>query len=168
MPNNSSQNATKHGCCSEAVLILKHENVADYKALEATWFKAYTPTTDAEKRLIQQLVNADWFSERATRAIASFESQLFNENPNPADWTEDQLKRLALLTRYQTARANAVIKARKAVEDFRKNRAREEKQKSSPQKTDGLDQETHDFIEDVRKTNPESADIIARYMNMKF
>jgi hypothetical protein len=28
-------------------------------------------------------------------------------------------------------------------------------------------QETTEFIEEVRKTNPESADIIARYMNMK-
>lgn len=42
----SSRNAVKHGCCAIGTLILKNENIEDYKALEATWFKAYSPKDD--------------------------------------------------------------------------------------------------------------------------
>ncbi len=118
----SSRNATKHGCCSDEVLVMANESLADYQALEATWFNAYKPKDDAEKRLVQQLINADWFLERANRTLAQVESQLYSE---PEDWTDHQHQKLARFTRYQTSRANSVIKARKAVEDYRKNRAAE-------------------------------------------
>ena len=68
----SSRNALRHGCCADT-LILKNENIEDYKALEATWFKAYSPKDDAEKHLVQELANSDWFLQRATRNYAEAE-----------------------------------------------------------------------------------------------
>jgi hypothetical protein len=121
----SSRNATRHGCCSEDLLILPHENIDDYQALEATWFRAYTPEDDAEKRLVQQLVNADWFLERANRVVAQVEAQIFECGYLPLNWTDEQHQKLARFQRYQTARANAVTRARKALEDYRKNRTAE-------------------------------------------
>ena len=47
------------------------------------------------------------------------------EAGSPFDWTEEQQKTLARFQRYATARTNAVIKATKALEDYRKNRNNE-------------------------------------------
>jgi hypothetical protein len=140
----SSRNATRHGCCSEETLILKHEHIEDYKALEAAWFQAYRPKEEAECRLVQQLVNADWFLERANRVLAQVEAEIFNSGYLPINWTDSQHLKLNRFTRYQTARANAVLKCRKALEDFRKNRVNEivkfekheiYKEKSKPEPT---------------------------------
>jgi hypothetical protein len=121
----SSRNATKHGCCADSTLILANESIEDYKALEATWFMAYRPKDEGECRLVQQLVNADWFLERANRTVAEVEAQIFECGYLPLNWSDEQHNKLARFTRYQTARANAVLKARKAVEDYRKNRVNE-------------------------------------------
>ena len=120
----ASRNSLKHGCCADT-LILPSENPADYKSLEATWFKSYPTSDDAEKHLIQELVNADWFLQRATRTVASVEAELFTLEPNPLNWTEPQQCSLGRFLRYQTTRANNVKRARKAIEDFRKHRASE-------------------------------------------
>ncbi len=122
--NNSAQNATKHGCCSESILIMKGENPADFKALETTWFKAYNPRDAAETDMVHQLVEAKWYEKRCVRKLAEMETELM-EYGSPLAWTEDQQKTLARFQRYATARTNAVIKATKALEDYRKNRTNE-------------------------------------------
>src|ERR1017187_299432 len=78
----ASRNSLKHGCCADT-LILPTENPADYKSLEATWFKTFPTNEDAEKHLIQELINADWFLQRATRTVANVEAELFALEPNP-------------------------------------------------------------------------------------
>jgi hypothetical protein len=122
--NNSAQNATKHGCCSESILIMKSENAADFKALETTWFKAYNPKDAAETDMVHSLVAAKWYEKRCTRKLAEVETELM-ESGSPLTWTEEQQKTLARFQRYVTARTNAVIKATKALEDYRKNRTNE-------------------------------------------
>ena len=122
--SNSAQNATKHGCCSESILIMKTENPADFKALEITWFKAYNPKDAAETDMVHQLVESKWYEKRCTRKLAEMETELM-ESGNPLTWTEEQQKALARFQRYATARTNAVIKATKALEDYRKNRTNE-------------------------------------------
>ena len=122
----SSRNSTKHGCCADT-LILKNENIEDYKALEATWFQAYSPKDDAEKHLVQELANSDWFLSNAPLATTL--------TPKPESWkppqtsslgTEDQRQILGPLSlRYRTAHTNTVAKLRKAIEDYRKKRAAE-------------------------------------------
>ena len=122
--NNSAQNATKHGCCSESILIMKSENPADFKALETTWFKAYNPKDNAETDMVHQLVEAKWYEKRCVRKLAEMETELMDSG-SPFTWTEEQQKTLARFQRYVTARTNAVIKATKALEDYRKNRTNE-------------------------------------------
>ena len=122
--NNSAQNATKHGCCSESILIMKSENPADFKALETTWFKAYNPKDAAETEMVHQLVEAKWYEKRCNRKLAEMETELM-ELGSPLTWTEEQQKTLARFQRYATARTNAVIKATKAIESYRRNRTNE-------------------------------------------
>ena len=120
----SSRNSLRHGCCADT-LILPTENPADYKSLEATWFKTFPTSDDVEKHLIQELINADWFLQRSTRTVANVEAELFALEPNPLNWTESQQRSLGRFLRYQTTRANNVKRAQKSVEDFRKHRASE-------------------------------------------
>jgi hypothetical protein len=122
--NNSAQNATKHGCCSESILIMKGEIPADFKALQTTWLKAYNPKDAAENEMVNQLVEAKWYEKRCTRKLAEMETELMDSG-SPLTWTEEQQKALARFQRYATARTNAVIKATKALEDYRKNRTNE-------------------------------------------
>ena len=121
----SARNATRHGCCADNTLILPNENIEDYDALEATWFDSYQPQDAAEKRLVQQLVHADWFLERANRALAHAEAHIYEGGYIVTNWSDNQHLKLTRFTRYQTARANAVIKCRKAIEDYRKARLAE-------------------------------------------
>lgn len=120
----SSRNSLRHGCCA-STLILSAENPQDYKNLELTWFQAYTPKNDAETHLVQELVNADWFLQRATRSVAETEFRLFEAEPDQINWTEQQQRTLGRFLRYQATRANNLKRAQKAVEDFRKSRAAE-------------------------------------------
>jgi len=140
----SSRNATKHGLCTNTVRLLPTENPEDYTALEATWFNAYKPKDEAEIRLIKQLVDADFLLERANRTLSEVEAQIYEGGYLPLNWSDNQHFKLARITRYQTARANAITKARKAVEDYRKNRVNEVikaekheafKQKAEPEPT---------------------------------
>jgi hypothetical protein len=121
----SSRNALRHGCCSTETLILPTENEQDFKALESTWLKAYNPQSEAERHLVAELVQADWFLQRATRTYADMEAKLLAEQPNPLDWTEQQDRKLGRFLRYKTANFNIFLKCRKAVEDYRKARASE-------------------------------------------
>ncbi len=121
----SSKNAMKHGCCAASTLLLPHEKEEDLKSLEASWCRTYNPQTDTERHLVAELVNADWFLQRATRALADVEAHFYELNPNPAEWTDEQEKKLARHMRYKTAASNLVDKKSKAVEDFRKARKAE-------------------------------------------
>ena len=120
----SSKNATKHGCCS-ATLILPHESEADLKKVQTTWFTSYKPKDEGEKNLVEKLVTADWFLQRATNALETVEADLYDANPNPSQWTELQQRTLGRFQRYQTAKNNIFKEARKAVEDYRKARQAE-------------------------------------------
>jgi hypothetical protein len=132
-PSNSSRNAMKHGCCASNTLLLPTESEEDLKALEAIWLKTYNPSSEAERHLVQELAHADWFLQRATRTYNDVESGLFAANPNPAEWTEAQDRKLGRFLRYKTAHTNNVIRCQKRVEDFRKARLAE---KSLTQKTE--------------------------------
>jgi len=161
----SARNATKHGCCSEATLILASENLQDYKNLEMIWLNAYRPQEAVDQHLVQQLVNADWFSQRAIRVLAEVEAQLFEISP--LDWSDEQHTKLARFQRYQTARANAVIKARKAVEDYRKNRVNEvikaERHKIYREKN-----EPELSVEDCVREMEETADLMRRMKQVEY
>ena len=121
----SSRNAVKHGCCSNETLILKTESQDDFDALERLWLTAYAPANEAEAKLIDDFILADWFHQRSTRTVAEIEARLIDNTPNPLDWCEQDQRTLGRFLRYQTARFNTLNKARKSVESYRKARAAE-------------------------------------------
>jgi hypothetical protein len=131
----SSKNARRHGCCAvDAASLLASESVEDFKALEAMWCKAFAPTDETERHLVTDLVNADWLLQRSTQTVLDIETRLYSEAPNPLDWTELQQRTLGRFLRYKTAHSNAVLKARKAIEDYRKGRLNEQILKSRASK----------------------------------
>ncbi len=144
----SSKNAMRHGCCADT-LILKSERQEDYNALEATWFQAYKPKNDAEKHLVQELVNSDWFQQRATRTLADAEARIMNEVENPLDWTEQHHRAIARFQRYLTTRSNNFNRARRALEDYLAKRTAE-----------GRNAERHEVFKEKNKPEPSIRELL--------
>ncbi len=145
----ASQNSTKHGACSTNLRLLDSESKADYQALENLWFEGYNPQNPFETDLVQKAVQADWLARRAERHYSNLEADLFNLTPSLIDWTPEQHKLLALANRYRTANNNTLAKARKALEDYRKNRRAESKAatpKAKPEPEPDLDFEPDNEI----------------------
>ena len=119
----SSRNAMKHGCCSaETLVIPERENIQDFKTLETAWYKTYQPKFDTEIHMVDQLVAADWLLQRSVRTLAEIEKEIFEEQPNPRKWTEDDHKTISRFQRYRTANQNAFNKCRRTIEDHYKSR----------------------------------------------
>ncbi len=121
----SSQNSTKHALCANNIRFVKDGEEEIYKAIEAIWFNSYQPRDEAEKHLVRQLVDADFHLDRASKTMAEVEAYIYQHGNMPINWSDDNHYKLARITRYHTSRNNAVIKARKAIEDYRKNRTNE-------------------------------------------
>ncbi len=124
----SSKNAMKHGCCAPHTLILAHENLEDYKTIELAWRKAYSPNNEIEYHMVTELINADWFLQRATRTLESIERGMYEFNSDPNTWTKDMEQKLVRHMRYKTAASNLVDKKRKVIEDYRKSRQAEKRE----------------------------------------
>ncbi|HTS47268.1 MAG TPA: hypothetical protein VMH05_04955 [Bryobacteraceae bacterium] len=70
----SSQNALKHGLCSQT-LVLPSEDPADFDALLAAYLQQLRPIGPVELDLVHEMVAAKWRLDR----IAGIETQLFVE-----------------------------------------------------------------------------------------
>ena len=119
----SSRNATRHGCCALDTLVLLTENVADLKSLEESWYRSYQPKDTTEIHLLDQLISADWLLQRSVRTLAEVEKEIFTEQPNPRQWTEEDHKTISRFQRYRSANQNAFNKCRRVVEDHFKTRS---------------------------------------------
>jgi hypothetical protein len=115
-----SMNATKHGCCAVDARLLPGESEKEFRNLDRIWNEAYNPKNDAQRHLVTELVNADWLLQRATRTHLDIEAKLYAKSANPLDWTEAEQRTLGRFQRYKTAAANQVLRAKKAIEDYRK------------------------------------------------
>ena len=120
-----AMNALKHGCCATEVVLLETENPEDYKSLQNTWCKAYNPSTEPERKLVEELVQADWMLQRAKRSYLQVEAKLLTDQPDQTQWTEAQQRLLGRFLRYQTTHNNNFIKTKKSIEDYRKARLAE-------------------------------------------
>jgi hypothetical protein len=123
--SNSSLNATKHGCCAVDSHLLSGESEKDLKNIERIWTEAYQPKTDYQKKLVAELVTADWLLQRTTRNYLEIESRFNEKSTNPLDWSQDEQRTLGRFLRYKTAHANTVARCRKAPDDDRKIRLNE-------------------------------------------
>jgi hypothetical protein len=123
----SSRNAVKHGCCSTGTLLVGEETLDQFQALEAMWFQSYSPTDELETHFLNQIVQADWFLQRATRTLAVVEAQFYSEVPTASDMYDCHHLALQRFMRYQTTRRNEFTKAKKALDDHRKLQANEKR-----------------------------------------
>jgi hypothetical protein len=129
----SSLNATRHGCCALETLILPSESIEDFHALETAWRNTYQPQDETTTNLVDQLVTAEWLYRRSVRTLTDIQAQIFAAEPNPLNWTDAHHKAITRFERYRTANQNAFARARKAVEDLRRNRATESQREERSQ-----------------------------------
>ncbi len=60
--------------CSTETLIIGEETADQFKALESVCFESYSPADDLEAHLLNQVIQTDWFLQRASRTLAKIES----------------------------------------------------------------------------------------------
>lgn len=120
----SSANATIHNGCSEK-LIVEGERLADYHSLVANLVTHYQPADSHEQYLVEDLAHGRWILWRRQRAFNSLESSVYTLQPNEANWTEAEFKRISLADRYRTAAERSFDRALRNVEAFSKERVKE-------------------------------------------
>jgi arginine utilization protein RocB len=123
--SNSALNATKHGCCAVEAHLLPGESEKDLRNVERIWTEAYQPKSDYQKKLVTELVTADWLLQRTTKNYLEIETRLNAKSTNPLDWTEQEQRTLGRFLRYKTAHANTIARCRKALDDDRKSKLNE-------------------------------------------
>jgi hypothetical protein len=120
----SSQNATKHGCCSNK-LILPDEDEQEWKDLKQGWLDTYQPQTHAGLTLVCEVAVAQWLLLRARRRYNEAEQRVYAEQGDPLEWTAEQQKTIERFTRYRTTQERAFNRALSNVEGLRRSRSLE-------------------------------------------
>lgn len=106
----SSDNATLHGGTSNK-LIVTGENESDFHALLTQLLDDYQPDTPESHLWVENAAKAHWFLWRRQRAYNAIESSVYQQQPDPAAWTEEHIKRLSLADRYKTQAERAMKRA---------------------------------------------------------
>jgi hypothetical protein len=74
----SSQNSTKHGCCSHR-LLLPGEDPAAWEELKAGWLQEYEAANQAALSLVLQAAEAQWMLVRAHNHFAEAHHKLYQK-----------------------------------------------------------------------------------------
>lgn len=109
---NSSRNSTTHGCRSKTVVILKDEHQEDYDQMQYEWNEEFGPETYMERRLVEILVDNDWFLRRAVRRLHEAEAGDGN---------------VELMQRYKTSAERSFYRSLNAVQQLRKDLMRQDR-----------------------------------------
>jgi hypothetical protein len=120
----SSQNATKHGLCSNR-LILPDEDPHEWNYLKEGWLYDYDPQSPTTFGLVLQAAEAQWLLLRARRRYNENEQKLYIEQRDPLLWNEQQQTQFDRFTRYRTTAERAFQRALRLVEDLRRQRSLE-------------------------------------------
>jgi len=121
--SNSNQNAAIHHGTSTN-LIVAGERLEDFLKLTDTLISHFKPSNPEEQHLIEDLAHGRWMLWRRQRAQRAIEADVHASQPDPAQWTETEFKRIALSDRYLTQATRAYQRALKNVESFAKERAK--------------------------------------------
>jgi hypothetical protein len=103
---NSSRNSTTHGCRAKAVVILEGESQEAYDLIKYEWNEEFGPETYMEKRLVEILVENDWFLRRAGRRLHEAEAEQGN---------------IELMQRYRTSAERSFYRSLNALQQLRKH-----------------------------------------------
>jgi hypothetical protein len=124
----SSQNARTHGCTSTQ-LILPNEDPAEWEALKTAWLRDYSPDCDTFRELVLAAATAQWFLRRNDKRLNEAEQFLHTEaHASPLFWLEPQHRLYERILRYRTAAERSFLRARAAVEQYRRSRFLEQKE----------------------------------------
>ncbi len=102
----SSRNAITNGCQARKTRILADETQEDYDAVERGWNEEFGPETFMERRLVEILVDNDWFLQRTTRRLHEAETADGN---------------IELMLRYKTTAERSFYRSLNALQQLRKH-----------------------------------------------
>jgi hypothetical protein len=74
----SSQNSTKHGCCSKR-LLLPEEDPDEWEALKAGWLQSYDTSDPVSLTLVLTAAEAQWQQIRAQNAFSAAQHAIYEE-----------------------------------------------------------------------------------------
>jgi hypothetical protein len=124
----SSQNARTHGCTSTQ-LILPNEDPVEWEALKTAWLRDYSPDCDTFRELVLAAATAQWFLRRNEKRLNEAEQFFHTEaHASPLFWLEPQHRLYERILRYRTAAERSFLRARAAVEQYRRSRFLEQKE----------------------------------------
>ncbi len=114
----SSKNSTKHGSCSQT-LILPFESEESWLLLLNRWLQTYQPPEDSLLHdFVLKTAQAEWYRMRAQRNLDCHECS--QAGLSPANWTPDYIKKHDLLLRYKTTAERSFQRTFSLLEQFRK------------------------------------------------
>ncbi|MBV8549847.1 MAG: hypothetical protein JOY54_01005 [Acidobacteriaceae bacterium] len=117
----SSQNATKHGCCSHQ-LLLPGEDPAELDEIIRGWNTQFDPADFQEHALVGILIENDVLYRRARRRLSQAEAEVVAASgPDPAHWSPEQRHHIDLMQRYKITAERAFYRAWKALQGLRKD-----------------------------------------------
>jgi hypothetical protein len=121
-----SMNALQHGLYSKSPL-LPDEDPAEYQALACYFRTHYAPLIEHERRLVDEIIDADWRAKRYRRAAVRILSVAAAEHESNLDETFD-IDLHDVVTRRATATALAFRSEQKLIAQLQRQTARLERQ----------------------------------------
>jgi len=117
----SSQNSTKHGCCSHQ-LLLPGEDPAELDEITRGWKAQFEPADFQEDTLVGILIENDVLYRRARRRLFQAENDaVAASGPDPVQWSPEQRHHVDLMQRYKITAERAFYRAWKALQELRKD-----------------------------------------------
>jgi len=130
----SSKNSTKHGSCSQT-LILPHESEESWLLLLNRWLQTYKPPEDSLLHdFVLKTAQDEWYRIRAHINLDNFIS--LRQGASPYNWTAEQLKMHDLLLRYKTTAERSFQRDFRLLEQFCKLHPTVESRPAEPKPAD--------------------------------
>ncbi|MGI9073838.1 MAG: hypothetical protein ACR2JB_21545 [Bryobacteraceae bacterium] len=128
----SSQNSTKHSCCSKKPLI-KGESEKEFNELLEDWKDDYRPRGKSARELVRQAAEAQWVLKRNTHRYHELEESL--QDKKALEWTEEEHKKMERFIRYRTTAERSFWRVANALEQSVKRRQKrvEEREEEAEQ-----------------------------------
>ncbi len=140
----SSQNSTTHGCTAKKTLI-KGESAEEFEELLKDWMEDYRPARKRERSLVEDAAREQWALMRNRNRYHELEQSL--EDKKVLEWTEEDHKKMMLMTRYRASAERSFSRAVAMLEQMctRQKRRAEERAQGGDEKRPG---ETAEVVEE--------------------
>jgi hypothetical protein len=151
----SSQNATKHSCCSKKPLI-KGENAEEFNELLEDWKDDYRPRGKSTRELVEQAAVAQWVLKRNTNRYHELEESL--QERKALEWTEEEHKKMERFIRYRTTAERSFGRVSNLLEQSVKRRRKRVQEREEEAQQAEVEQAVEE-VPEVVQTKPDIWDI---------